>query len=131
MIEKLLRTLHGNEGELYYIKDGRRFLLADCTPCIKIFSETERLHRLGPSAAFTKHYITIALCEDMELKREVNIEFMRTVTRFELSLSLLRRDGIYEAFHFSNMALVNAGDGEWTFEISEAYSLIRRLLAEF
>ena len=132
MIEKLLRTLRGKESRLYYVKDGRRFLLADCKTRLEISSQEERLPLLGNKAMVSKHYLTIAICDDMDLKESVDTAFLKTITRFEIEVFFQRKDGRQERFVFSNINPTEIDlDGEWTFEISEDYALIRRLLAEF
>ena len=123
MIEKLLRTLHSKECEIYYIKDGQRFALAECNARLEISSQQERLPLLGNRSMVLKHYLTIAVCDD---------SFLKTISKIEIAMFLQRRDGKQERFMFSNMTPIEIVlDGEWTFEIIEDYALIRRLLAEF
>ncbi|MBR6314664.1 MAG: hypothetical protein IKR49_08545 [Clostridia bacterium] len=132
MIEKLLRTLHSKECEIYYIKDGQRFALAECNARLEISSQQERLPLLGNRSMVLKHYLTIAVCDDMNLKEEVDASFLKTISKIEIAMFLQRRDGKQERFMFSNMTPIEIVlDGEWTFEIIEDYALIRRLLAEF
>ncbi len=131
-ITKLFRTLNGKDGKLFYLKNGRRFLLADCSTRLEITSQEDHLPVAGNKALVSKHYLTIAICEDMELKEEVDTAFLKSVSRFEIVMFLQRRDGVQERFVFDNIAPIEINlDGEWEFQIEEPYTLIRRLLAEF
>lgn len=75
-------------------------------------------------------YIVLALCEDMELTREVDGDFLRTVTSYDLSADIQRHDGIFERVLFANIMPQEINlDGEWIFDVSRRRELLKKLLS--
>ena len=129
MQKRLLLTLLCETGELYIITNSRRVKLADCKPAIEIYEVSSAVPILGRSCE-VKRYAALVLCEDMDFTRSVDETFLHTVSGFELSADVQRKDGVFEVVHFPNLlpSDIELG-GTWTFEIQASPEQIRKLLA--
>ena len=127
-MEKLVLTLQCENSELFYISAGRRILLANCTPCLKIYEHTGYVSAIG-GAGVKKIRAVLALCGEPDFTRPVDVDFLKKVDGFDLSADIQRRDGVFEVFHFRNMQLheINCNN-EWTFELNEKQEVLQKLL---
>lgn len=127
-MERLLLTLPCERGELFYISAGRCVLLANCTPCIKIYEHTSYVSATGGTGV--KHiHAALALCGEPEFTRAVDVDFLKSIDSFDLSADIQRRDGIFEVFHFRNIQPRDIDlEGDWTFELNEKPDVLRKLL---
>lgn len=130
MQKRLLLTLPCENGELYSTTNSRRIKLADCKPEIEIYEVSSNVPILGRSCGVKKYQAALVLCEDMDFTRSVDETFLRTVSGFELTADVQRKDGVFEVLHFSNLlpSDIELG-GTWTFEIQASPEQIRKLLA--
>lgn len=46
-MKRLIKTLHGEQGELSCICDGRRILLSRCRPAVEILEEIQYISAIG------------------------------------------------------------------------------------
>lgn len=70
----------------------------------------------------------IALCGDTEFTCFTVEERMQNAERYELTVDLLRNDGIVERFYFHNISLVEINPaGEWEFELNATEEQIQKL----
>lgn len=129
MIQRLLKTIHCEQGELYTIIDGRRILLARCRPKLEILQQESQIPAVGRDYKVKKLHAVLALCADMDFTRQVDSGFLQTVTRFELTADIQRTDGIFEALQFDHLMPdeLELG-GEWEFIVDMQPDEIRRLL---
>ena len=129
-MRRLLKSLLGERGELYCTVTGRRLLLAQCAPRIELIEQSERVPVPNASDYPVKRtYIVLALCEDMKLTRDVDTDFLRTVTGFDLSTDIQRQDGVFESIMFANIIPQEIDlDGEWVFDVSGQRELVKKLL---
>lgn len=129
MIQRLLKTLHCEQGKLYTIVEGRRILLARCRPKLEILQQESSISAVGRDYKVKKLHVALALCADMDFTRQVDPDFLQTVTRFELSADIQRTDGIFEALQFGHLMPdeLELG-GEWSFEVGMQPEETRRLL---
>ena len=128
-MKTLKRTINGENGELYYTKDGRRKILAECKPKIEFYEETKNVPMLGGTVCPVKtRYIRLIICGDMEYAREIDENFLRGISSFELSADFERSDGCFETIVFDGLTPVEIYlDGDWTFSFDNRETL-RRLL---
>lgn len=128
-MERLILTLPCERGELYYNLAGRRVLLANCTPVIKIYEHSSQAKAIGGGSIRHIH-AALAICENADFTREVTTDFVKSIESFDLSTDIQRKDGVFEVFHFRNMQLQNIElDYDWVFELNEKQEIFRKLLA--
>lgn len=127
-MERLVLTLPCEHGELFYVMDGRRVLLANCTPIIEIYEHTAYMKALGGCG--TKHYhAALVLCGEPEFTRTTDEDFIKRIDRFDLSVDIQRKDGVFELIRFTDIQPHDINlDGEWIFELNENQATIRKLL---
>ena len=128
-MQRLIKTLYGERGELYAITNGRRTLLARCQPRIEIMEDIHTVNAIGRrSCDVKKRHITLALCNGMDFTRDVGMEFLNTVSGFELLTDIQRTDGVFERIPFNNLFPLEIDlDGEWSFEIEDS-ALTKKLM---
>ncbi|MDE7299550.1 MAG: hypothetical protein K2N94_12095 [Lachnospiraceae bacterium] len=130
MIKRLIKTLPFENGELYGIIEGRRILLAYCAPRAEIFEHLTNVPLLGVQEyRVKKHHVGIVLCPAPDTTRKIDAEFLRKVSRFELSADIQRMDGIIENIRFDRLTPEEIDlDGDWSFSVTEPSELLRKLL---
>lgn len=127
-MERLLLTLQCERGELFYVKAGRRVLLANCTPMLKIYEHTDQVHAVG-GCGVKRIHAALVLCEDPEFTRPVDTAFLDSVECFDLTADIQCKNGVFEVFHFRNIQPHSIElEGEWVFALNEKPELFRRLL---
>ena len=129
MIQRLIKTLYCERGELFGITNGRRILLAKCEPKIEIMELSQSVNSIGVQGYnVKKQHVSIVLCEEPETTRVVDAVFLQTVTRFELSTDIQRTDGVFEKIVFDNLAPeeINLG-GDWKFQVVGQGELTKKL----
>ena len=76
MVQRLVKTIMCENGDLYSIANGRRILLARCRPRIEITEQSVNIKSIGVHGFnVKKNYITLSLCGTPELKRELDMDF--------------------------------------------------------
>ena len=53
-MKRLVKTLTGENGQLYTVQDGNRVLLANCIPQLEIYEEVTHIPALGAGAKVKK-----------------------------------------------------------------------------
>ena len=130
-MKTLVKTIQGERGELYITTNGNRYKLADCAPLIEVWEHTDRVTILGKTSYGVKRiYLSLVLCEDMELTRPVDVAFLRKVDVFALVTDVQRTDGAFERLNLDNLSPdIIELDGRWTFMLPEKRELMNKLLA--
>jgi len=126
----LIETLYGENGELYATRDGRRILLAKCSPELRIYEHSQRVNILGKPGYGVKTYNSVlTLLPTPETTCAVDVDFLRGISQFEMVCDIQRTDGIFERMKFGNLDPEEiALYGDWTFNISGTPDMIQRLL---
>lgn len=129
-MQTLIKTLRAEKGELYAVIDERRILLAKCRPVVEVYEHTVTVPLLGAKSYGVKsHHSAIALCPDPETTREVDAEYLRSISRFELTTDIQRSDGIFERFRFDCLTPEDIViGGTWRFDVSGSPESINKLL---
>lgn len=129
-MQRLIRTLECEGGKLYVAVRGNRILLANCEIRIEIMEDLQKLAIIGSTGySVRKRHITIVLCKEPCTTRNIDADFLRSVTGFDLSVDIQRRDGIYENVIINNIIPTDIDlDGDWTFNVPEQPDLTERLL---
>lgn len=128
-MQTLIKTIHAESGELYAVIDGRRILLARCRPVVEVYEHTVTVPLLGAKSYGVKNYHSaIALCPDPGTTREVDAEYLRSISRFELTTDIQRSDGVFERIRFDLTPEEIDLCGTWRFDVDGSPDTINKLL---
>jgi hypothetical protein len=127
-MERLLKTIPCERGELFYRAAGDRRLLARCEPRIQIYEHTTQVNAIGGYGVKRIHG-ALVICPEPDLTRQVDEAFFQTVSGFDLSVDIQRKDGVFENFQFDDLSPeeIELG-GDWTFSLNERPEMLKRLL---
>lgn len=116
-MKTLKRTIYGENGGLYYTKDGKRKVLVKCTPKLELYEETKSVPILGNAVCpVKKRYIRLVICVDMDYSREPDENLLCGISSFEPSADFERSDGYFETICFCGLVPVEIClDGDWIF----------------
>lgn len=130
MVQRLVKTITCENGNLYSVIDGRRILLATCSPRIEITEQSANVKSIGVHGFnVKKNYITLVLCNTPGLTKELDMDFWNKVTGFGIEADIQRTDGIFEKMYFDNAVPKEINlDGDWVFEVAEQPGLTKKLL---
>ena len=71
---------------------------------------------MGRGRTVKKTAYSLILCKDNEFTREVDNEYLKNITAFDLTAQAQREDGIFEVIRFNNLDLESIEpNGEWVF----------------
>ena len=112
----LLKTIPLSGGKLYATTGGMRCLLASTVPVLEVYENETTVPVLGKGRQFKKRSYSLVLCKDSEFTRGVDIEYLQSVTAFDLTAQVQRADGVFEVITFNNIEPESIQfDGDWVF----------------
>ena len=112
----LLQTIPLSDGELYATTDNRRCLLSTTVPVLEVYEKEIAVPIMGRGRTVKKTAYSLILCKDNEFTREVDNEYLKNITAFDLTAQAQREDGIFEVIRFNNLDLESIEpNGEWVF----------------
>jgi hypothetical protein len=128
-METLIKTLYGENGELYTTAKGRRILLTRVVPKFELYEHTTSVPVLGKIGYGVKtRRFTLVICPGENTTRAVDADFLRSVSRFDLVVDMQREDGIFERMKFDGLIPQEIDlDGDWVFESDNA-DMVKKLL---
>jgi len=130
-MQTLIKTLTTGSGDIFAVTEGRRILLIKCSPTVRIYERAQNVGVIGAQGYKLKtgHNVTLT-CAELDAKRNVDPEFLRTVSRFEFTGDFQRQDGVFERITFDNLSPEEIDlTGDWRFEVCGPLGLIKKLLA--
>lgn len=131
-MKRLVKTLIGENGQLYTAQNGNRVLLANCIPQLEIYEEITPIPVKGRRGVVKKRHISLVLCGELELMREVDANFFKKAVRFDLSADFQRVDGVFETLFFDALIPEEIDlDGDWTLEALDTPELLKKVLTQF
>ena len=126
---RLLKTIYCRQSELFCTSNGQRTCLAGCDVRLEVMENSRNIPMLG-GYKVKKYQVTVVLCSNMEFTRPVDVDFLKTVTAYDLSTDVQRSDGIFETFALGNLIPTELEiGGEWNFELPFQPELAKRLLS--
>ena len=129
-MKRLVKTLIGENGQLYTAQNGNRVLLANCIPQLEIYEEITPIPVKGMRGVVKKRHISLVLCG--ELMREVDANFFKNSMSFDLSADFQRTDGVFETLFFDALIPEEIDlDGDWTFLVLDNPELLKKALTRF
>ncbi len=121
----LIKTLQGNNGEIFILKGGRRMLLSSCSLEIRIYEDATEIPTLGRNAQVKTYHAALTVCEDINDK--VDVSDLDT-GYFEIQTDIETRYNQIERVLLDKLAAVELINlDEWTFDIIDM-KMIKRLL---
>ena len=112
----LLKTIPLSDGEIYATAGGVRRFLATTVPVLEVYENETTVPILGKGRQIKKMSYSLVLCKDSEFTREVDIEYLQSVTAFDLTAQVQRADGVFEVITFNNIEPESIqSDGDWVF----------------
>ena len=129
-MKTLIKTLHIENGELYTVTDGRRILLSVCPLKIElyeIFANTPVLGVVGYEVKVS--YNAEVSCNPVEFTRLVDVDFLKTVSRYEIVGAIQKESGEFERLIFDciRLARFDLPRGIWAFDVTDD-NMIQKLL---
>lgn len=130
-MERLIKTLELTNGELYYTKNGNRYLLARCLPLVEIYEKTTSVSAIGRTSPGVKRvYFELVLCQETEFCLDVDEGFFQDTVAFSMKADAYRPDGKFEALHFDRLDFEElAADGTLKFSLACPRQLESKLLS--
>ena len=112
----LLKTIPLSDGRLYATTGGMRRLLASTVPVLEVYENETTVPILGNGRQIKKRSYSLVLCKDNEFTREVDNEYLKNITAFDLTTQVQRADGVFEVITFNNIEpeSIQTG-GDWVF----------------
>lgn len=105
--ETLTKTIQLERGQLFAEKNGERKLLATCEPEVEVYEREVPISSIGGSKHTKRLHYSIMLCDEPLYTREVDADYLYSVSRFTLVADKQRKDGIFERITFDNIELAN------------------------
>lgn len=123
-------VLHGENGELYVISHGRRLLLAKCKPEITVYEKATQVNALGVIGHLEKaFYCAVVFCPEPDVLREVDDDFIRSVSGVELLFDAVDGSCVVEAIKINGLTTDDLDySGNWEFEAVLPPPLAEKLL---
>lgn len=125
-----VKRISGENGEIFAVLDGRRYLIARCQPSIELYERKHSVPVLGGRRCHTKTtHIGIVVCVDREAVKRLDLSQWSKATSFILSGDFERNDGAFEPLVFSEIIPLEQDLGEevWEFELVGQPDIIRKL----
>ena len=98
------------------LSDGKRCLLASTVPVLEVYENETTVPILGKGRQVKKRSYSLVLRKDSEFTREVDLEYLQSVTAFDLTAQVQRADGVFEVITFNNIEPESIrSDGDWVF----------------
>ncbi len=129
-MQTLIKTVFAERGELYAIKNGNRILVSRCEPKLEFYEYSQKINVLGSRSYEVKtRKVVLVICLLPETTREINAEYLQSVSRFEVKTDIQRADGIFERLYLDNL-MPNEIDlqGDWIFEVLGSIEPIKKYL---
>jgi hypothetical protein len=123
-------VLYGERGDLYAISHKQRLPLARCKPEITLYEKVTRLNVLGSMGRKEKRvYCAVAFCPEPEILRDLNDDFIRSISDIELVFDLCGANAVTETIKISGLTNDDLDyDGDLTFTADLSHDLAGELL---
>ena len=126
---KLIKTIGGQECEIYAVSHHRRLKVGRAEVNIEIYEISTVVPTLGTNNIRRKiTYFSVAVCPSPEMEKSITDEVLQGLTAFDLSMLLPDKRGIYVPFSLYGVCSAELNADRWVFEITDPET-VRRLLA--
>ena len=126
---KLIKTISGQECEIYAVSHHRRLKVGKAEANIEIYENSTVVPTLGTNNIRRKiTYFSVAVCPSPDMEESITDEVLQGLTAFDLSMILPDKRGIYVPFSLYGVCSAELNADRWVFEITDPET-VRRLLA--
>ena len=126
---KLIKTIGGQECEIYAVSHHRRLKVGKAEVNIEIYENSTVVPTLGTNNIRRKiTYFSVAVCPSPEMEKSITDEVLQGLTAFDLSMLWPDKRGIYVSFSLYGVCSAELNADRWVFEITDPET-VRRLLA--
>lgn len=109
MMKILVKTVETENGCLYEVKNGERYLLSELDIRVEIYEERTKIPILNGSQKMKKRHYNIVICGENNLDFDVNATYQATV-------DVRKPDNVYKRIYFDELMPEEINiDGEWIF----------------
>lgn len=123
MERHLIKTVNLQNGKLYEIIGGDRFLLANCDVQLEIYEERYNVPVLG-GCGVKKQKVQLSICDNLDATRPIDVGSLNNVQGFNIQAEYRRTDGVFETMRFYNITPLDINlDGKWVFEVKEKVNI--------
>ncbi len=128
-MKRLIKTIDGQECEIYAISHHSRLKIGTAKPCVEIYENSVAVPTIGTNTIRRKSTnFSIVICPDPEMEAGITEEVLRGLTAFDLSMQLPRTDDVYVPFALYGVCAAELSPERWLFEITDPET-VRKLLA--
>lgn len=127
MIKTLTRSIQADNGRVYACKEGRRVLISECSVKVEFYNYKAKIPILGTSQTDIKErHVHIVVGSDHEYTRNIDTNYLSSISTFDLSFDIQREDGIFETITCNNAIPIEIDiDDKWIFDITNNKDILR------
>ena len=126
---KLIKTIGGQECEIYAVSHHRRLKVGKAEVNIEIYENSTVVPTLGTNNIRRKiTCFSVAVCPSPEMEESITDEVLQGLTAFDLTMLLPDKRGIYVPFSLYGVCSAELNADRWVFEITDPET-VSRLLA--
>lgn len=113
-----IKSIDTENGTIYVVRNGLRSVIARSDITIHVYENATTIPVLGKGYDVKRRYVTIAVSSDAEYTREVDEEYLRSISQFDITAEIERPDGVFERLILNNVLPIEINlDGDWIFEL--------------
>ena len=125
---KLIKTISGQECEIYAVSHHRRLKVGKAEVNIEIYENSTVVPTLGTNNIRRKiTYFSVAVCPSPEMEESITDEVLQGLTAFDLSMLLPDKRGIYVPFSLYGVCSAELNADRWVFEITDPETVMQLL----
>lgn len=127
-MKKLIKTIVGQDCEIYAISHHNRLRVGRAVPYIEIYENSVEVPTIGSNRIQYRHTdFSVVICPDAEMDMAMNDEMLKGLTEFELSMYLPNKRGILTPFELCGVNAAELTDEQWIFDITDTQT-VKKLL---
>ena len=104
MRETIIKRLFLEDAKLFCTIKENRFLLANCNAVIEVRERQTQIKALGGTSV-KKRYLALILCDDVQLNHDMDDDFLKSISAFDLQADMWQKSGLYERMTLYNLDL--------------------------
>lgn len=127
-MRKLIKTISGQECEVFAIRHHSRFRVGKAVPDIEVYEDSVEVPTIGASAIRCKNtFFSIVICPAPEMDAQMTEDVLRGLTSFDLALLLPRNDDVLVPFMIYGVYDAELTPDKWVFRIKDPETLKKLL----
>lgn len=128
MMKTLLETIDGTRCKVYAVTGTRRMMVGEAVPKIEFYEDVTTPSILGAQGIrYKKTRFSIVLCPDPEMNSELDIDTVRKLTSFDLTVEIPREsDNLTIPVDIFDVCEAEISQNEWRFAVTNP-TVVERL----